>query len=57
MTRSPGSATVIMAAIMASVLPQVTVISPLGSMGKPMYRDCFSAKASRRFWAPQVTEY
>ena len=32
MTLSPGLATVIMAAIMASVLPQVATISLLGSM-------------------------
>ena len=36
MTLSPGLATVIMAAIMASVLPQVTTISPSGSMVQPM---------------------
>ena len=39
MTLSPGLATVIMAAIMASVLPQVTTISPLGSMVRPMSLD------------------
>ena len=56
-TLSPGLATVIMAAIIASVLPQVTVISPLGSMVLPIRRDCFSARASRKFCAPQVMEY
>ena len=45
------------AAIMASVLPQVTTISPLGSMSRPMKRDCFFASASRKSCAPQVMEY
>ena len=57
MTLSPGSATVIMAHIMASVEPQVATISLSGSMVRPMQRDCFLARASRKFWAPQVTEY
>ena len=56
-TLSPGSTTVIIAAIMASVLPQTTTISPSGSMSMPMKRDCFAAIASRRFCAPQVIEY
>ena len=57
MTLSPGLATVIMAAIMASVLPQVTTISPLGSMVRPMSLDCLAARASRKFCAPQVMAY
>ena len=57
MTLSPGLATVIMAAIMASVLPQVVTISVLGSICRPIRRDCFSASASRKFCAPQVMEY
>ena len=56
-TLSPGLATVIIAAIMASVLPQVTTISPLGSMSRPMKWDCFFASASRKSCAPQVMEY
>ena len=57
MTLSPGSATVIIAAIIASVLPQVTTISPLGSMVLPISFDCFLASASLKFCAPQVMEY
>ena len=57
MTLSPGLATVIMAAIMASVLPQVVTISLLGSISRPIRRLCFSASASRKFCAPQVMEY
>ena len=45
MTLSPGLATVIMAAIMASVLPQVVTISVLGSICRPIRRDCFSASS------------
>ena len=45
------------AAIMASVLPQVTTISFSGSTGMPMKRLCFRASASRKFCAPQVMEY
>ena len=54
---SPGLVTVIMAHIMASVEPQVATISLSGSMVRPMKRDCFLARASRKFWAPQVTAY
>ena len=57
MTLSPGSTTVIMAAIMASVLPQVATISRSGSMVRPMKRPCFSARAWRKPGAPQVMEY
>ena len=56
-TLSPGSVTVSMAAIMASVLPQVMTISPFGSMVRPMKRDCLAARASRRPCAPQVMAY
>ena len=56
-TLSPGLVTVIMAAIIASVLPQVTTISLLGSTGWPINRVCFAASASRKPWAPQVMEY
>ena len=45
------------AAIMASVLPQVTTISPSGSIGRPMKWLCLAASALRRFGAPQVTAY
>ena len=48
---------VIMAHIMASVLPQVTTISLSGSMARPMAFPCFSATASRKFCAPKVMEY
>jgi hypothetical protein len=44
MTLSPGLQTVIMADIMASVLPQVTTISLSGSIGMPINRDCFLAR-------------
>jgi hypothetical protein len=48
---------VIIAAIMASVLPQVTTMSSSGSMGMPMQRDCLRASAWRNPGAPQVTAY
>ena len=48
---------VIMAAIMASVLPQVTHSSVSGSTALPRVLDIFPASASLRFWAPNVTEY
>ena len=54
---SPGSVTVIMAAIIASVLPQVVTISLSGSMVRPIKRDCLAARASLKFCAPQVMEY
>ena len=57
MTLSPGLHTVIMADIMASVPPQVTSTSRLGSTFRPMAFPCLSARASRRFWAPKVMEY
>ena len=46
-----------MAAIMASVLPQVTTMFSSGSMGSPMQRDCLRARACRKRGAPQVTAY
>jgi len=46
-----------MAAIMASVLPQVTTKLASGSMSIPIQRDCLRAKAARKFGAPQVTAY
>ena len=46
-TLSPGLVTVIMAAIIASVDPQVMTMFPCGSIGIPMKRLCFSASASR----------
>ena len=56
-TLSPGLVTVIMAAIIASVDPQVMTMFPCGSIGIPMKRLCFSASASRIDRAPQVMEY
>lgn len=56
-TSSPGLVTVIMAVIMASVLPQVTTIFRSGSTGMPMNRLCLRARALRKFGAPQVTAY
>ena len=52
MTLSPGLHTVIMAAIMASVEPQVTTTSVSGSMVRPKGLEYF-----RRSWAPKVMEY
>ena len=57
MTLSPGLVTVIIAAIIASVLPQVVTISVLGSIFRPIQRDCLAASASRKFCEPQVMEY
>ena len=56
-TLSPGFVTVIMAAIMASVEPQVTTIFWLGSTGMPIKCSCLAASASRMAWEPQVMEY
>lgn len=47
----------IMAAIMASVLPQVTQISVLGSTSWCRAGLVFFASASRKFCAPKVTAY
>ena len=55
-TLSPGFAMVIMAATMASVPPQVMTISSSGLMSKPIRADCFAARASLVFLAPQVME-
>jgi len=57
MTASPGLHAVIMATIIASVLPHVTTRCLSGSSPSPMKRDCFAASASRKFGAPQVTAY
>ena len=46
-----------MAAIMASVLPQVTTISVSGLIFIPEKCSCFAARASRKFCAPQVNAY
>ncbi len=54
---SPGFATVIMAAIMASVEPHVTTIFSLGFTGMPIKCSCLAASASRMAWEPQVMEY
>ena len=48
---------VIKLAIIASVLPQVTVMCVSGSSSRPMNRVCFRAKASRNRRAPDVSEY
>ena len=56
-TLSPGFVTVIMAAIMASVEPQVTTIFSLGFTGMPIMCSCLAASASRMAWEPQVMEY
>ena len=56
-TLSPGFVTVIMAAIMASVEPQVTTMFWLGSTGMPIKCSCLTASASRMAWEPQVMEY
>lgn len=44
MTLSPGLVTVIIAAIIASVLPQVVTISVFGSILRPIQRDCLAAE-------------
>ena len=49
--------TIIMAAIMASVPPQVTQISVLGSTSWCRAGLVFFASASRKFCAPKVTAY
>ena len=56
-TLSPGFVTVIMAAIMASVEPQVTTMFWLGLIGMPIKCSCLAASASRMAWEPQVMEY
>ena len=45
------------AAIMASVPPQVTTISLSGSIGRFHFFVYMSARASRKFFAPNVIEY
>jgi hypothetical protein len=53
----PGLQTVIRATIMASVLPQVTVMWASGSKSRPIYRRCLSARAHLKAGAPHVTAY
>ena len=57
MTLSPGLHAVIIATIIASVLPHVTTMCSSGSSGNPMKRDCLRASAARNFGAPHVTAY
>jgi len=56
-TLSPGLVTVIIAAIIASVLPQVVTISVFGSILRPMKCVCLAASVSRKFCEPHVIEY
>src|SRR2546421_5513473 len=56
-TSSPGSTVAIIAEIIPSVDPQVTVISVSGSISKPRYHLVFLAIASRKSFAPQVIAY
>src|SRR5918998_189294 len=56
-TSSPGSTVAIIAAIMPSVEPQVTVISRSGSYSSPRNQRVLSLMASRKSFAPQVTAY
>ena len=56
-TLSPGFVTDIIAAIIASVLPQVTTISESGSIFIPLKCSYFTANASRKFCAPHVSAY
>jgi hypothetical protein len=48
---------VIIATIMASVLPQVTTTFRSGSIASPIKRDCFLASALLKLGAPHVTAY
>ena len=58
MTSSPGSTTPSIAAIIASVAPQVTVIWVSGSTTQPGWnRAVFAAMACRNGFAPQVMAY
>ena len=50
-------ATVIIAAIIASVPPQVITTSSSGSISIPMKCDCLAARACLVLSAPQVREY
>ena len=56
-TLSPGFVTVIIAAIMASVEPQVTTMFSLGSTAIPIKCSCLAASASRIACEPHVMEY
>src|SRR6185436_13750461 len=57
MTSSPGSTVAIIAAIIPSVEPQVTVISVSGSISRPRCHAVFLAIASRKSFEPQVIAY
>ena len=57
MTLSPGLQAVIMATIIASVLPQVTTRFRSGSSAGPPKRAIFSTSACRKRGAPQVMAY
>ena len=58
MTSSPGSRIPSIAAIIASVAPQVTVTCVSGSTTQPGWkRSVFAAMASRSGFAPQVIAY
>src|SRR6266850_451819 len=54
---SPGSATAMSEATIASVEPQQTVISVSGSTASPCVARIWPAMASRRLFAPQVMAY
>src|SRR6266480_4724826 len=56
-TSSPGSTVAIIAAIIPSVEPQVTVISVSGSISRSRYHFVFRAIASRKSFAPHVIAY
>jgi hypothetical protein len=57
MTLSPGLQAVIMATIIASVLPHVTTRCWSGSTSRPEKCWIFYASACRTRGAPQVTAY
>ncbi len=57
MTLSPGLQAVIIATIIASVLPQVTTRCWSGSTSSPVLRLILRARAWRKRGAPQVTAY
>src|SRR5678815_295590 len=57
MTSSPGSTVAIIAAIIPSVDPHVTVISVSGSTSKPRCHSVLRAIASRKSFEPHVIAY
>src|SRR6185503_17240604 len=57
MTSSPGSTVAIIAAIIPSVEPHVTVISVSGSISRPRCHFVLRAIASRKSFEPQVIAY